>query len=65
MYSKILGLIITIIGLYFLVTGLNAFSNPWPLGKILFVFGIHVIVGIIPLIIGLKLLMKKTEETSS
>jgi hypothetical protein len=61
MYNKILGAIFAGIGLYILLGALGAFSNDWPMKKILFVSGIQLTIAIFPLIIGIKLLKKKAD----
>lgn len=56
MYSKTIGLFLTLISLLFIGRGVEVFTNPWPMQKILFISAIHLLVAVIPLMVGLKLL---------
>lgn len=60
MYIKILGAIFTGIGIFIFLGAVGVFANDWPVKKLLFVSGIQLIIAIFPLIIGIKLLKKKT-----
>ncbi|WP_457593973.1 hypothetical protein [Hydrogenimonas sp.] len=60
MYSKILGIVFFLVGLYVLMGAIVSFTNPnYPAQKALITGGVQLAIALFPLMIGIKLLRKK------